>query len=431
MERVCVVGLGYVGLPTAIMLAQHGFEVIGYDIDEQKVSRINGGCAGIEEPGLNQRLQEVLANKSFYATTHLTTAHYFIIAVPTPITPDKKADLSFVYDAISAIAQVVQPHNTVIVESTISIGTTETIAAMLVRSTGLTVGESLFVAHCPERVWPSNMIQEIINNDRIIGGITPTCTARAEVLYKSFVRGKLIAKNARFAEFLKLIENSSIDVAVAWAHQVAWLAEQLSFDPYEVVAVANCHPRVKIATPTCGVGGHCVAVDPWFLIETFEKSTPLLQAARFVNDQRPNQIIAAVRRHVEQWCLKHEKQICCVQLLGLTYKANVDDLRESPALKVAQELMQDPRIRLLVTEPYANRVQLRTLFGDRICSFYDGFSQADIVVGLVAHRPFKELDVQSFGHKIMLDFAGLGWQQTMADGAQRLGYAQQRDVASL
>jgi UDP-N-acetyl-D-mannosaminuronic acid dehydrogenase len=404
MERICVVGLGYVGLPTAIVAAQSGHHVVGFDIDEKKVACINQAHAPVHEPELSERLATVLTTKRFYATTTLPKADCFIIAVPTPLGRNCSADVTAVFSAVALVIKQLESGNVIVIESTIPVGTTDIIAKMVAQKTGFVIGKDIFVAHCPERVWPSQVFHEIIHNDRVIGGVTPACATTAAHIYRKFVQGTIICKNAVFAELIKLAENSAIDVSVALAHQIATLAEELHIDPYELIEIANKHPRVKIATPTCGVGGHCVAVDPWFLIQTYPHKTRLLQSARLVNDERPHQVIHAIKKAVAQWKEKNSQRTCTVHLLGITYKANVDDLRESPALTVAQTMAREQNITCLVSDPYIAQEKLNTLFGSQGTNLHEGLMSANIVVVLVAHDQFKLLNLID---KQVLDFSGL------------------------
>jgi len=415
MKKVCVVGLGYVGLPTAVIAAQNGYNVIGFDVDAEKVKKINKGDIDITEPELKERLADVLFTKKFKATTEIPEADYFVIAVPTPLSKQRGADLSYLFAAIDTIIKKLLPGNVIIVESTIPVGTTDLLARMIEQKTGLKVGSEIFVAHCPERVWPSKVFEELINNERIIGGVTERCSEKASAFYKKFVKGAMHLKSAAFAELLKLTENSAIDVSVALAHQVAVLAEELGFDPYEVISIANKHPRVKILTPTCGVGGHCVAIDPWFLINSFSHKTRLFQAARLINDERPEQVIEKVLAKIEAWRSQNVQERCRVHLLGLTYKPNVDDLRESPALKIAHKLFERQDIELFITEPNISSDITKKIFGN-VVSLNKGIEQADIIVALVAHDQFKKIDLRS--DKEWLDFAGLSWKQKIKDYEQ-------------
>jgi UDP-N-acetyl-D-mannosaminuronic acid dehydrogenase len=408
MKNVCVVGLGYVGLPTAILAAQNGVKVIGFDINKDRVAAVNKGNVDLTEPELKDRLEIVLKEKTFSATDTLPEADYFIIAVPTPLSIHNSADVSYVFAAVDTICMKLKKGDVVIIESTIPVGTTDLCAQIIQEKTKMKVGEDVFVAHCPERVWPSRVFEELKKNERILGGITSACSEKALIFYKTFVKGVMHLKSAKFAELLKLTENSAIDVSVALAHQVAMLAEELKFDPYEVIEIANKHPRVNILNPTCGVGGHCVAIDPWFLINSFPHKTSLFQSARFINDSRPQQVVNKVVDVVEQWCAERNEDICKVHILGLTYKPNVDDLRESPAMKVAELLFVRKNIALTITEPHAPKEKVALRFGSLI-SLEAGIKNADIVVSLVAHDFFKSVDLKDYVGKIWVDCAGLRW----------------------
>jgi len=405
MDTLCVVGLGYVGLPTAIVAAQHGYTVIGYDINPNRVALINQAQPPIHEPELKERLTDVIASKRFYASTQLPKSDCFIIAVPTPLGRYCAADLTYVFAATDAIIKNLQPGNIVILESTVPVGTTDLLAKMISQKTDFIVGKDIFVAHCPERVWPSKVFHEIIYNDRVVGGVTLACAQKAAEIYKKFVQGSISTKSAPFAELVKLVENSSIDVSVALAHQVATLAEEAHIDPYELIETANKHPRVNILTPTCGVGGHCVAVDPWFLIQAYPHKTRLLQAARLVNDERPLQVITTTRDALTQWRKEHGATNCTILVLGLTYKANVDDLRESPALKIAQTLCTEKDTTILIHDPYVPQYKQEELFGSHVAHLESGLCQANIVLILVAHQPFKNLMLSPT--QTLLDFSGL------------------------
>ncbi len=406
VKKVCIVGLGYIGLPTAIVAAESGYEVIGYDIDEQRVAKINAGDPIIHEPEAYEKLQYVLGAGSFKATTEIEAADYFVIAVPTPITKDKKADVGFVYSAIDAICVVLQKGNTVIIESTIPVGCTQNVANYIAEKTGLQAGIDVFIAHCPERVLPGNIFYELVANDRIIGGIDQACLQPAQSFYDRFVNGHLYQTSAHSAEMVKLIENSSRDVQLAFAHQVGSMATSIGLNPYEVISLANKHPRVNILRPTCGVGGHCIAVDPWFLVESFPKQTELLKAARVVNDNKPKETVSRIKKVVHEWQQNNNGR-CAVQLLGVSYKPNVEDVRESPALEVARTIIEDQSIQTIVTDPHVDPALLSEYFEDSVMNFAEGFSKADIVIFLVAHDRFKLIDRKLLSGKIVLDFCGM------------------------
>lgn len=407
MKKVCVVGLGYIGLPTAIVAAKAGLMVVGIDINEDAISCINKCCPIIKEPEIVEHLKEVLDTKHFYATTMYEEADFFIIAVPTPFKEEKKADLSYVFSAATSIAGVLKKGDTVILESTVPVGTTKILATFLASKTGLKVGDDFFVAHCPERVLPGNIFKELKVNDRIIGGVDRGSTHHVAKFYNYFVSGDLYLTTAETAEMAKLVENSYRDVNIAFAHQVASMAKTIGIDPYELIDLANKHPRVNILKPTCGVGGHCIAVDPWFLVETFPQETELLKAARLINDARPLEIIETIKIKVTQWKESRSVKNCKLLVLGLTYKADVDDLRESPALSIAKALLKESGIDLIVCEPNVSKQFLPAEFIHKAVSLADGLSQADVIVSLVAHTPFKAIEKQLLAHKKFIDFCGL------------------------
>jgi UDP-N-acetyl-D-mannosaminuronic acid dehydrogenase len=405
MARVCIVGLGYIGLPTAIVAAQHGLSVTGFDIDRERVARINNGDPVIKEPEVAEQLVQAVASGNFTASTAVVPADFFIIAVPTPFKEEKKADLSYVWRAIMTILPVLQRGNVIIIESTVPVGTTEQVAAFLQSKTGWAVGDDFFVAYCPERVLPGNILYELVHNPRIIGGVDEASLTPVKNFYKHFVKGELYLTSATAAEMVKLVENSSRDVAIAFANQIASIAYSLGLNPFEIIELANKHPRVSILNPSCGVGGHCIAVDPWFLVESFPEHTKLLKSSRMVNDEKPLQVVAAIRAAVGQWKKRHAGDPA-VLVLGLTYKANVDDLRESPALAIAKKLSKYSDMSLLVCDPYAPRDVIASNF-DTPCSLADGLQRADIIACLVCHQEFKQLGSSVRVDQIVLDFCGL------------------------
>lgn len=405
-KRVSIVGLGYIGLPTAIICAEAGFIVEGFDIDADRVSAINKGDPVIQETDLTEKLHIALRSHMFCAVTELTASDYFVIAVPTPFKEDKKADLSYVMNAAEAIAAVLKKGNTVILESTVPVGATDQMAALLQEKTGLSAGTDFYVAHCPERVLPGNIFKELVENDRVLGGINKSSVYAAQELYKAFVSGTIYLTDAKSAEMIKLIENSSRDVQIAFAHQVASMAYAAGLDPYEIIALANKHPRVNILNPSCGVGGHCIAVDPWFLIETFNAQTSLLQAARNVNDARPLQVVEYIFKAVRAWHSKHARP-CTVLLMGQTYKPDVDDMRESPAVRIADMVREHSGVRMLVCEPHLNQHKMKALYGDAAIQVSEGLERADIVVFLVGHTRFKAIDKKILADKQILDFCGM------------------------
>lgn len=405
MKKVCCVGLGYIGLPTALIAAEHGFEVSGFDVDAQRVARINAGDPVIFEPELAHKLALVQQNYNFKATTRIEPADYFLIAVPTPFLHEegqKKADISFVWAAADSIASVLKKGDTVILESTVPVGTTHELARRLCYATGL-LPEDFFVAHCPERVLPGKIFYELVHNARIIGGVSSAATDAAKYFYQRFVTGPLYLTNATTAEMVKLVENSSRDVAIAFANQVAAMAECAGLDPYEVIELANKHPRVNLLKPGCGVGGHCIAIDPWFLIQTFPGQTALLQQARAVNDEKPYQVAAAVQSKAASLGLPRPSKVL---LLGATYKADIDDIRESPALVIAQALSNASDMELKVCDPYASTTVLQER-GLASVLLEDGLAWADLVVCLVMHKLFVVKKPLIKSHEKVIDFCGL------------------------
>lgn len=406
MKKVCVVGLGYIGLPTSIILAESGYDVVGFDINIEKVRAINNEDPVIQEPEIFPRLKNAMREASFRATAVVEQADYFVIAVPTPITAEKKADLSYVWASGISIADVLKKGDVVILESTSSVGTTEKLAQLLYEKTGLRPLKDFFIGYCPERVLPGNIFYELVYNDRVIGGLDNASSEKIAEFYRFFVKGELIKTDAKTAEMVKLVENSSRDVEIAFAHQVASMAHQVGINPYELIAIANRHPRVNILTPRCGVGGHCIAVDPWFLIESFPEQSTLLKMARNVNDKKPHEVVTFVKSLVDEFILAN-KRPCKVAVLGLTYKPNIDDLRESPALEIAHFLEKDQAIVLMVADPNVSRKNLPNELQGKFFTYEHAIESADIVLLLVAHDQFKDINWNLLLDKKLIDFSGL------------------------
>lgn len=408
MKRIAVLGLGYIGLPTAILAAESGYTVFGFDIDERKVQRINTGDPTIIEPEVGPRLVNALKNKNFLISSTLHYADCFVVSVPTPIKSNNSADLSYVLSAADYIAKRIMPGNLVLIESTIPVGTTELVSQRIAEFSGLQPEIDFFTAHCPERVLPGKIFKELQDNDRVVGGCSQRSSDLAKMFYSKFVRGFIHITTDKVAEMVKLVENSSRDVQIAFANQVGAMCNTAGIDPYHVIELANRHPRVNILAPTCGVGGHCIAVDPWFLVETFPHDTKLLRAAREVNDQKPYQVLERVLEQVEIFRDGSEKKPT-VLALGVTFKPDVDDMRESPALKVVQELSQkQSMLHLLVYDPYAPTEELEKLKLPYIQDLDFGVEQADIVVALVRHKPFILLNEMSLtSQRVLIDSCGL------------------------
>ena len=300
MKNISVIGLGYIGLPTSILAAQGGYSVFGFDVNSDKISKIKLGDPTIVEPEISERLLEVLQKKSLTVGNKIKKADCFVVAVPTPFTEDKKAELKYVFDSAKSISKVLKNGDLIILESTIPVGTTAKFSSYLENETLLKAGSDFFVAHCPERVLPGKIFQELVFNDRVIGGINLESAKKAKKFYSLFVKGEMVLTNDKTAEMVKLIENSSRDVQIAFANQVAEMAQSAGIEAREVIKLANKHPRVNILNPGCGVGGHCIAVDPWFLINDFPQCSTLLSQARNINDSRPKKIVKHVLFEIEK-----------------------------------------------------------------------------------------------------------------------------------
>lgn len=394
--RVCVVGLGYIGLPTASLLGTKGCQVTGVDVSSEVVATINEGRIHIEEPDLDLMVKSAVQAGKLRASTTPVEADVYILAVPTPIAADKQPDLSMVQAAARSIAPVVGKGALVILESTSPVGTTETIVARELAAAGLVIGEDVFVAYCPERVLPGRILTELVENDRVVGGVGDGSTEVALEFYQSFVRGEVVGVDSRTAEMVKLAENSFRDVNIAYANELSMVCARAGVSVWEVIRIANRHPRVKILQPGPGVGGHCIAVDPWFIVASDPERAKLIRAAREVNDAKPHWVIERVKQCAAK---VREPVIAC---LGLTFKADVDDLRESPALDIVKELARERVGELLVVEPHL-------LFHPEfeLVPVEEALSRANIVLVLVDHKPFKRIRREALHEKLLIDTRGL------------------------
>lgn len=395
---VCVVGLGYVGLPTAAVLATQGLRVAGVDLRDDVVRTINAGAIHIVEPELDALVRAAVAAGTLGAFAEPQPAHTFLICVPTPLGPDHGPGLDHVRDATAALLPVLRPGNLVVLESTVPPGTTRDVVAAQVAARGFVPGEDIFVAHAPERVLPGAVIREVVENARVVGGLTEACTDRCAAFYERFVRGEVLRTRADTAELCKLAENAFRDVNIAYANELATICQHLGLDVWEVIELANRHPRVQILRPGPGVGGHCIAVDPWFIVASAPEHAPLIRAARAVNDARPGQVVDAVRRLADRF--KRAR----VALLGLSYKPDIDDLRESPALEVARRLHDEGAVDLLLVEPHLERSPIDGL---PLHPAERALGVADIAVILVAHRAFRRLPRDLFLGPAVIDTVGL------------------------
>lgn len=410
-HAVAVVGLGYIGLPTAVAFATSGLDVVGIDINIGAVEAINRGEAPFVESNLEVALSGAVSMGRLTATTEYRSADAFIIAVPTPFGEGHRPDLSYVRAAVRSMAEVLKPGDLVVLESTSPPGTTlamsEWIAAArpdlrLPHAWG--EDADIAVAHCPERVLPGRIMIELVTNDRVIGGITPSCARRAAELYRSFCEGECIVTDATTAELVKLAENSYRDVNIAFANELSMIARKLDVDVHEVIGLANRHPRVDILRPGPGVGGHCIAVDPWFIVDAAPDDSRLIRTAREVNDSKPSYVVQEVER------IARRLQTPTIACLGLTFKANVDDLRESPSIEIVRDLASRKLGDVVVAEPCLT--SLPPILDEdeiRLLPFHEAIASADVVVLLVAHDAFGHVVPEGMSEKILIDTCG-GWR---------------------
>jgi UDP-N-acetyl-D-mannosaminuronic acid dehydrogenase len=410
IQKVSVVGLGYVGLPTAATFAARGLQVVGVDINDRAVETINSGRAHIAEPDLDMVLGAAVTSGTFRAVTVPEPADAFIIAVPTPVTEDRKADVSAIEAALTAIAPVLRRGDLIVIESTSPVGTSEQAARQLrALRPDLTFPDTapeqsdVLLAYCPERILPGQTLRELVDNARIIGGLDRRSAVRAKELYACFAVGPMKLTTARVAELSKLVENTFRDVNIAFANELSIVCDALGIDVWSVIKMANLHPRVNILSPGPGVGGHCIPVDPWFIHEALPEQTPLIRAAREVNDAKPHFLVARIKKVAGRF----RKPV--IALLGLTYKPNVDDLRESPALEIAHELASARVGRLLVVEPHLQELpcKLANYPNLEMTDLSDAIARADVVVILVAHNRFRTLDRGLVSSKVVIDTVGL------------------------
>ncbi len=397
-RNVCVLGLGYIGLPTASLLATKGHQVLGVDVDPDIVATIGRGDIHLVEPDLDVLVRSAVQSGNLKAALAPSAADVFIIAVPTPFKEDHQPDLGFVEAATRSLAPHLMKESLVILESTSPVGTSEQVAAWLIDARpDLGPSWTPRVAHCPERVLPGHILRELIDNDRIVGGIDRDSTEAAVRFYRSFVRGEVIGTTARTAEMCKLVENASRDVNIAFANELSMVCDRLEIDVWEVIALANRHPRVDILRPGPGVGGHCLAVDPWFIVAAAPEDSRLIRTAREVNLAKTQWVIGRVAQAISGL----ERPV--VACLGLAYKPDIDDLRESPALEVYEGLKSSlPHAEVLAVEP--NLPDSHPL--QRV-SLDEALERANVVIGLVAHRAFQGIDPAALEGRIVVDTCGV------------------------
>ncbi len=387
-KKITIVGLGYIGLPTAAVMARAGMEVLGYDLNKRVIDALNRGEIIIEEPGLSELVNEMVNSGRLKGISTIQESDVFIIAVPTPITEDKKADMSYVKSAAEAILPHLKPGNIVVLESTSPPGATEDIIVPILEKSGLKIGDEVFVAHSPERVLPGRIIQELVENDRIIGGINPESTDIVKQVYRTFVKGEIYTTDSKTAEMCKLMENTFRDVNIALANELAILAENMGIDAWEVIKFANKHPRVNLHQPGPGVGGHCIAVDPWFVIENHPEGK-LIRQARDINDGMPEKVMEKIQELVQSDEAK-------VAILGVTYKPDVDDTRESPILKLVDKLLQKTKLQVAIHDSHVDR-EVFQYSGRLYDDIEDAVRDADLIVLGVNHFEYSTLDFGQLG----------------------------------
>ena len=393
--RICVVGLGYIGLPTAAVLGSRGYKIHGVEINPKAVETINAGKAHIVEPDLDILVRAAVTTGNLKAYTQPAESDIFMICVPTPLTDDNKPQLDYVRSAAKAIVPFLKPGNLVILESTSPPGTTEMIEKIVLDESSFQKGDIHF-AHAPERVLPGKILREVVENDRIIGGIDDASTEKAADFYSSFVTGKLLKTHCRTAETAKLVENAFRDTNIAFANELSLFSEKMDLDVWELIRLANHHPRVNILSPGPGVGGHCIAVDPWFLVDCAPEQTRLIRTSREVNEAKPHWVVDRIVAKAEK--LKSPTIAC----LGLAYKPDIDDLRESPAVEIVEELQRRKIGELKIVEP-----NLDSHASFELTSLNEAIESADIVLILVGHKPFLSIPPVKLAEKIIIDTCGV------------------------
>lgn len=398
--KACFMGLGYIGLPTAIIAAKHGIDIIGVDINQEVVEQTNQGHLHIVEPNMEKMLQEVLANGKLIATTHPEIADAYFIVVPTPFRGgNHEPDITYVKSATKMVIPYLKKGDLFVIESTSPVGTTEKMANIIYSERPELQGE-IYIAYCPERVLPGNIIYELIHNDRVIGGINKESTEKAMSFYSMFVKGVLHPTNTKTAELCKLTENSSRDSQIAFANELSIICDKAGINVWELISLANKHPRVNILSPGCGVGGHCIAVDPYFISSEFPAESKMITSAREVNNYKAFWCAEKIKNTILDFEIKKNRKPK-VAMMGLAFKPNIDDLRESPAQYITTKVAQDcNNASIMVVEP---NVTEHKFF--KLTDYHKAYQQADIVAFLTAHNEFKELIWDE--NKIILDFCGI------------------------
>ena len=403
-NSVCVIGLGYIGLPTAAIFAHKGLKVHGVDVNPRTVEAIASGRVPFVEPDLSGYVERGVAEGRLTASVDPVPASTYIIAVPTPFNPDRSADLSYIEAATRAVAKHLTGDELLILESTSPPGATQHMADVVAEERPDLAGSSLKFAHCPERVLPGRVMVELVENDRIVGGITPEAAEAAKELYEVFCKGEILLTDATTAEMAKLVENSFRDVNIAFANELSVICDELGIDVWELIELANHHPRVNILQPGPGVGGHCIAVDPWFIVAAVPEKSRLIRMARDVNDGKPHWVMDQVRAATEGAAAP------VVAMLGLAFKPNIDDLRESPALAIVRDYAADhPESRVLAVEPHVEELpaKLANLNNVTLTPTEQAIEEADVIVVLVDHDAFRGIPADRLEGKRVVDTKGL------------------------
>lgn len=398
--KACFMGLGYIGLPTAIIAAKHNVEIIGVDINPKVVEMTNQGHLHIIEPGMEEMLKEVVADGRLKATSTPETSDAYIIVVPTPFKGNHQPDISYVENATRTVIPFLKEGDLFIIESTSPVGTTDKMSKLIFQERP-ELENKIYIAYCPERVLPGNVIYELVHNDRVIGGRDEASTQKAKEFYAHFVQGKLHETNCKTAELCKLTENSSRDVQIAFANELSMICDTAGINVWELISLANKHPRVNILQPGCGVGGHCIAVDPYFITADFPKESKLIATAREINNYKAQYCAEKIRNAILTFQLKNKRKPV-VAMMGLAFKPNIDDLRESPAKAITTEIIGNSGsdAEILVVEP--NITEHKDF---KLTEYNEAYQKADIVAFLTAHDVFKTLPWNE--DKVILDFCGI------------------------
>lgn len=397
--KACFMGLGYIGLPTSIIAAKNGIQILGVDIDPKVVEKTNAGELHIIEPGMEELLKDVVMSGMFRASTKPEVCDAYFMVVPTPFKGNHEPDISYVEAATRSVIPYLKEGDLYVIESTSPVGTTE-LMANIIYTERPELKDKIYIAYCPERVLPGNVIYELVHNDRVIGGLNPRSTEKAICFYSQFVKGTLHKTNARTAEMCKLTENSSRDVQIAFANELSLICDKASINVWELISLANKHPRVNILQPGCGVGGHCIAVDPYFITSDFPVESQLIGKAREINNYKSFWCAEKVKNAMLEFELQHHRKPI-IAMMGLAFKPNIDDLRESPAKYITTKVMQCcNNAKILVVEP---NVKKHNVF--KLTNYRDAYEKADIIVFMVAHNLFKTLPYNR--DKVILDFCGV------------------------